>query len=221
MAVAKVVTLAAGRDRASECGLARLVGRGDRSAVGTHGFSSGGLLVEGGKRRPGDLSPLVVRVPFPENWRVVLVLPPVPSGLHGERERRAFESLPPWPLATIDALSRLVLLGMLPALAEEDVPSFGEALYDFNVRVGQQFAAIQGGTYAHPAVAQIVAWLREQGISGVGQSSWGPTVFATVSDQERADTLAQAIRRRFALDEGAVWTTAGCNDGVRVEHHAT
>ncbi len=83
-----------------------------------------------------------------------------------------------------DALCRLILLGMLPALVERDCQVFGEALYEFNHRVGEAFAPAQGGVYAGPVVTGLVEWFRRQGVSGVGQSSWGPTVFAVVADAE-------------------------------------
>ena len=50
---------------------------------------------------------------------------------------------------------RLVLLGMLPALVERDFDSFGEALYDFNRRVGEMFRPWQGDLYAHPRVSAV------------------------------------------------------------------
>jgi predicted sugar kinase len=78
---------------------------------------------------------------------------------------------------------------MLPALGGEDLEGFGEAMYEFNARVGDAFAPAQGGRYAGPAVAALVARLRGLGVTGVGQSSWGPTVFAVV---RRADATRVA-----------------------------
>src|SRR5581483_5142729 len=134
---------------------------------------------------------------FPEAWRVAIVLPPAESGLHGAREREAFRELLGRPsLAEATAvLCRLVLLGMLPALAEEDIDAFGEALFDFNARVGEAFAPVQGGTYAGRRAAEAVALVRRQGVRGVGQSSWGPAVFAVVADPDRADDLARRLKR--------------------------
>ena len=93
----------------------------------------------------------------------------------------------------IDALCRLVLLGMLPALAETDLESFGDCLYDFDARAGKAFAEVQGGVYSGPLVAECVAFLRSQGVHGVGQSSWGPTVFAVVGDEDRAADLLRRL----------------------------
>src|SRR5205823_11562276 len=116
------------------------------SAIGLHGFEQGGFLVEAGQGADGGLAPLVARVPFPDGWRVVLALPGGEPGLHGLREREAFAHLAgsPATLARTDALCRLVLLGLLPGLLEGDPQAFGEALFDFNSRVGEAFAPAQG-----------------------------------------------------------------------------
>ncbi len=149
---------------------------------------------------------------------MVLALPGGAIGYHGQEELRAFESLRGQGnvLARTEALCRLVLLGMLPALVERDLETFGEALYDFNGRVGAGFAPVQGGTYTSPRTAELISYLRREGIRGVGQSSWGPTVFGVLADAEQARHLAGRLRDRFALDRSEVWVTRACNEGARV-----
>ena len=49
-----------------------------------------------------------------------------------------------------------MLLGLLPALAEADLPAFAAALAEYNARSGELFRPAQGGTYAGPAVAALV-----------------------------------------------------------------
>jgi beta-RFAP synthase len=218
MAVALGLAWAAGQKGLPAEQLAHLAGRGARSAVGTHGFLQGGFLVEGGKRLAQDVAPLLVRMPFPEDWRLVLVLPRWGVGLHGTEESEAFQRLHSQhlELGTTDTLCRLVLLGMLPALAERDLETFGEALYELNVRVGMAFAAVQGGVYADPRIADLVAWLRRQGIRGVGQSSWGPAVFALVEEEKQAQDLAERLRGPFQLERNQILVTAACNRGASV-----
>jgi len=197
--------------------LAKRVGRGARSALGVYGFERGGFLVDAGKG-PGDgLAPLVARLAFPDSWRVVLALPPAGPGLHGKDERHAFAQLAGRSApGHTEALCRLVLLGLLPALVEADLDAFGEALTDFNARVGEAFAPAQGGTYAGPRVTALVEHLRHQGARGVGQSSWGPTVFAVVGDEDRAAYLGEQLRERFGLAAGDVQVTRAANRGAEV-----
>lgn len=216
--------LAVARALAESCGLslnatelARRTGRGRRSALGVHGFEAGGFLVEAGKRGVEPVAPLVARAEFPPEWRVVLVLPPWGRGLHGEREIEALNHLTDGPdaLGRTDALCRLVLLGMLPALAERDIVTFGEALYDFNRRVGESFRPVQGGLYSHPATAEVVAFLRGHGACGPGQSSWGPAAFVVTEDGDRAITLASGLRERFRLGSTDILITPPANGPAR------
>lgn len=218
LAVARVLAVAAGQSNLDAVELGRRVGRGLRSAIGIHGFAQGGLLVEAGQRSDETISPLAVRVAFPETWRLVLVLPPWGRGWHGEEERQAFRRLDGQrTLAVTDALCRLVLLGMLPALAEGDLETFGEALFDYNARVGEMFAPVQGGRYASPRLAELVAFVRRLGVRGVGQSSWGPAVYAVVAAEEPARELAARIRQPFGLEANQVLITRAANRGAEIE----
>jgi beta-RFAP synthase len=208
--------------------LAQRLGRGRRSALGVHGFVHGGFLVESGTRPGIDrLPPLTARASFPPEWRVVLATPRAAPGLHGCAERDAFDRLAAYhaqlaargadAAAHTGALCRLALLGMLPALAEADLEAFGESLFEFNRRVGEAFAPVQGGVYSSREAAACVEFLRGEGARGAGQSSWGPTVFGVVGDEERAADLRRRLADRFGLGPGDAWTTAPSNTGARVE----
>ncbi len=219
LAVARALAAAFGMANLGTVELARRIGRGRRSALGIYGFERGGFLVEGGKLQPDTIAPLLAHVPFPEAWQVVLALPQGEQGLHGPEESRAFQCLyerGASPTVT-DALCRLVLLGMLPALAEQDLNAFGEAVYDFNARVGEVFAPVQGGTYASPRLAELVSFVRQQGVRGVGQSSWGPAVFAVTADAEQAEDLVQRLRTRFQLPSTEAFRTGGSRCGAACE----
>jgi beta-ribofuranosylaminobenzene 5'-phosphate synthase len=218
MAVARALVAAAGWTECNIADLARRLGRGTRSAIGIRGFEHGGFLVDAGKTAHEKVAPLAARFLFPEEWRLVLVTSLRQTGLHGAAERRAFqnlEGLGPGAEQT-EMLYRLVLLDLLPSLAERDLASFGEALYEFNARVGETFASVQGGTYSSPQVSELVAFLRGRGIRGVGQSSWGPTVFAVLENEREANDLVVVLRRQFALQEAEIVVTRACNRGATV-----
>lgn len=216
LAVARLAAAASGRPDLSAAELAVRVGRGRRSGLGVHGFAHGGLLVDGGKGAADAVAPLVARFAFPPEWLVVLVVPPWSQGLHGDAETRAFEQCcENAPVAATDALSRLVLLGVLPAVAERDFTAFGEAIHEFNRRAGEVFAAAQGGVYVG-RVGELVAFLRGQGARGAGQSSWGPAVFAFAEDPDRAGDLARRVRARFGLDEAQVQVSAARSQGAEL-----
>ena len=218
LAVAWLAARLAGWAEPSAVDLAELAGRGLRSGIGLHGFALGGLIVDGGRKTAEGVPPLLARVAFPADWPALLVVPRHPGGLHGEQERSAFAALPPFPDALTDRLCRLVLLGILPAVAERDLDGFGQALEELQRRVGERFAPAQGGVYAHPGAKAILDHLHAEGLRGVGQSSWGPTLygFADAPDAERQAAILGRLRARFDLgDDEAHWTWASPS-GVEV-----
>jgi len=184
-------------------------GRGQRSAIGTHGFAQGGLLVDGGRK--DQLAPLLVRYAFPEEWRMVVALPVASGGLSGPAEIGAFAQLRGKRQHT-DDLCRLTLLGMLPAVLERDLAAFAAALGEYNAKSGELFAPVQGGPYSSGPVSELIAYLRQLGFEGVGQSSWGPAVFA-IAEADRAAWLTEHLRERVA----AVWLAQARNQGALLE----
>jgi beta-RFAP synthase len=218
LAVARILAENGGVPGRTALDLAERVRRGKRSAIGLHGFEQGGFLVEAGKCRTEEISPLIARVAFPHDWRLVLVLPRAPAGLHGLNEVQAFQQLQagqPRRLRT-ERLCQLLLQGMLPALREGDLPTFGEALFEFNRRVGEAFRPVQGGIYSHPENARIVSFLRKQQVRGVGQSSWGPALFAVCASEDEAQNLSRQLQARFGLVPEEVVVTGACNHGAVV-----
>lgn len=196
--------------------IAHRVGRGLRSSLGIHGFAQGGFLVEAGKHAPAEIGPLVCRHAFPADWRVLLLSPAGLHGTSGVREREAFERVVVADPAVSDALCRLALLGMLPALLDQDLAAFGAALHEYNRRAGEWFAAWQGGPYAQPRTAELIAALRKLGIAGVGQSSWGPTVFA-IADSDRLTYARQKLIEEKQCSANETMIVTAANHGATVE----
>jgi beta-ribofuranosylaminobenzene 5'-phosphate synthase len=194
LAVAKAIATETGHDDWPATELAVRIGRGERSAIGVHGFDLGGLIVEAGKLAAEAVSPLVNRFKLPPDWVIFLFKPRGTSPWHGGTERLAFETLGRHgpSAAETDAMCRIVLTGLLPALAAADLNAFAEALYELNARAGDAFAPVQGGRYGSPEVTQCIAKLRAADVRGVGQSSWGPTVFAIVHRGD-ADRVTRSI----------------------------
>jgi beta-RFAP synthase len=175
--------------------LAEAVGRTRRSAIGTWIFAGGGLVVEGGRRRQGEgVAPLLARVPFPPAWRCIVALPDAAAGISGAHEEAAFAQLPQPPEREVERVAHLVLMGLLPALAESDLERFGSALTAIQTITGGWFAAVQGGTFTPGATAALVRQMIEWGAAGVGQSSWGPAVYGIVENDDAARRLVEKIQ---------------------------
>lgn len=198
LAVAAGVRYLAGLPREIDAAqLSWLVGRGRRSAVGSHGFVQGGLIWEKGRQSNQSLAPLAARVAIPKTWRIVLITPGTRPGLSGGSEQDAFDELPPVPATTTEMLERLAEDRILPAARRADLVEFGEAVYDYGRLAGECFASVQGGPYASPEVAGCVAAIRALGVHGTGQSSWGPTVFAMVESKSDAECLVRDLNANY------------------------
>jgi beta-RFAP synthase len=196
------------------------LGRGARSGAGIGLFDRGGLVVDGGRGPATAAAPIISRMPFPEHWRVLVVLDPRGQGVHGGDEREVFSRLAPASDADAAHLCRLVLMKALPALAECDIASFGSAIKDMQVRLGDYFAPVQGGSrFSSPAVAEALALLESEGAFGIGQSSWGPTGFAFAPSPEEADRLLASARRHPCCRDLDIRAHGGLNRGATISTH--
>jgi beta-ribofuranosylaminobenzene 5'-phosphate synthase len=178
--------------------LAARLDRGARSGIGIGAFEEGGFVVDGGRGAAGSHPPVIARMSFPSSWRVLLVFDRAERGLFGEAERAAFRALQAFPQERAAHLAHLVLMRLMPALVEEDFGSFSSAIGEIQRSVGDYFAAAQGGRFASAAVARALGWLEAKGIDGLGQTSWGPTGFAVVDSEVRAQALLREARERFS-----------------------
>jgi len=194
--------------------LARAVRRARRSAIGTWTFAAGGFVLEGGRRDSGDApAPLLARLPIPPSWRCVIAVPRAAPGVSGEAEAAAFARLPPPPEREAERVAHIVLMQLLPALAEGDLATFGAALTAVQHVTGRWFAPVQGGAFAPGASAALVRRMAEWGAPGVGQSSWGPAVYGIVDGPEAAATLAARVRE---VADGLVFEGGFASEGARV-----
>ena len=198
----------------SSATLAQWLGRGLRSGIGIAGFDQGGLLVEGGPSADGLPAPLLARINLPEAWRVIVVQEdnPVRPGLSGGSEDQAIANLPLLPRAVAADICHQVLMRVLPGAACADFAPFAAGITHMQQLLGAHFAPAQGdAAYTSAAVGQLVRWLGDaaresrgdlSGLAGdvpehgaaIGQSSWGPTGFAIVPSQARAEALVQAAK---------------------------
>jgi len=205
-----------GRPKLDADALARAAGRAARSAVGTHGFLWGGLIVETGKRATDALGTLAGRVELPRHWRFALVRPRGDVGLSGDAERHAFARLPAVPRATTERLTTLAKTRLMPCAASGCYAAFSEALYEYGCLAGACFASRQGGPFASPRLAHLVEWIRGQGLRGVGQSSWGPTLFVLLPSQQEAEMFVGVLRREYPTETLDVVITAASQSGAQI-----
>jgi beta-ribofuranosylaminobenzene 5'-phosphate synthase len=194
--------------------LARIVGRGGTSGIGVAAFEKGGFILDGGHSTkdkkdflPSSASkappaPMIFRCDFPD-WRIALVIPRVKEEIYGPREVGIFQEFCPIPLNEVQSLSHIILMKLLPALAEEDIKTFGEGV---NMIQNIGFKRIEVALQTEE-VRELMKICQEYSY-GAGLSSFGPTIYCLVRDtgklKKSVGRRAQVIITR-ANNEGAVF----------------
>ncbi|MFC2075913.1 beta-ribofuranosylaminobenzene 5'-phosphate synthase [candidate division KSB1 bacterium] len=173
--------------------LAALVGRGGTSGIGVEAIRAGGFIVDGGHRfRCGGKSktgytpsgasedveppPVLVRYDFPD-WDVLVVVP-MGEGASGLREITIFKVVCPIPLEDVRHMCHIILMQMLPAVLERDLPTFGGAMSEFQ-ELGFKVFELRAQT---DLLRGCLKFLRDNGGCGTGMSSWGPALFTFGED---------------------------------------
>jgi beta-ribofuranosylaminobenzene 5'-phosphate synthase len=197
------------------------LGRGGRSGIGIGLFDAGGVVVDGGRGEQTRAAPIVSRIPFPDAWRILLVLDRARTGVHGEDESAAFARLPVFPAADSARICRLVLMQALPALAETDLVSFAGAIEEMQRLLGGYFAPLQGGEpFASPDVAAALELMQGEGALGIGQSSWGPSGFAFARSRDEAERLVTFARNHPRCHGLDIRACKGLNRGAHMDADA-
>jgi beta-RFAP synthase len=144
-----------------------------------------------------------------------VVVPDGPPGISGADEAEAFARLAKPAEHDVEHVSHLVLMALLPALADGDLDAFGRALTEIQEVTGRWFAPAQGGAFASGPSRAFVRQLAEWGAVGVGQSSWGPTVYGIVEGAEDATRLVARVTAALG-SSGRVFEGPFRSEGARV-----
>lgn len=206
--------------------IATTVSRGGTSGIGTAAFETGGFIIDGGHTfgpgkqksdfRPSSASvgvsppPVIARHEFPTSWKIVLAIPNIEKGAHGQREVDVFRDFCPVPLQDVQELCYQVMVRMIPSLIEEDMDCFGQAVNRIQ-QIG--FKKVEVGLQ-HPLIKQMMSDMVGSGAACAGLSSFGPTVYA-ITDTGIRDIEA-AAREAMSDVGGDVMITTARNQGAKV-----
>ena len=172
----------------SDAEIAHCLGRGRRSGIGIYAFAHGGVLIDAGVK--GDNLPtLIFRRPFPRAWRILLIMAKGQNGLHGASERIAFGQLPQFSKSCAGALSRTVMMKLMPAVIEQDFAAFSQAVSKLQNTMKDYFSSVQEQKTSSLNPEKLLEYLNKQDIKAIGQTSWGPTTFAITESQAQAEAL--------------------------------
>jgi beta-ribofuranosylaminobenzene 5'-phosphate synthase len=205
--------------------LAKLVGRGGTSGIGVEAVQSGGFILDGGhpfrrgtngkseytpssKSRGMDPPPILARHDFPD-WDILITVP-MGEGASGLREVALFKVVCPVPLEDVRRMCHLILMHLLPAALERDLPMFGRGIEEFQ-RLGFKVFEFRAQT---DLLKECVHFLRESGGIGVGMSSWGPALFSFGEDLSGLQPKARAWLD--AHGGGETILTKANNAGLRI-----
>ena len=190
------------------------LGRGKRSLVGSEGFSRGGLIYD-----PGDHE--YVETPrnysIPSQWRWLAITGSGKEGLSGQAENEFFAQSESHSDLRANA-RRVVEDQLLASLDRGSFPDFSNALSEYGKLCGQLFSRVQGGLYCSPVMADVARRLKEGGVEGVGQSSWGPTVFGLFSSQQDAENFTK--NNSWLLEDGLTFYLSDTSEsGVLIQEY--
>ncbi len=200
--------------------LAKKIGRGGTSGIGVAAFEEGGFILDGGHKfsekkdfLPSSASnlppaPVLLRKDFPD-WDIMVAIPEQ-KGASLKNEVNIFRKECPVPLREVEKLSHVILMQLLPALAEEDSVTFGKS-----VNAIQELGFKKKEVKLQPTSAELMAALRDGGAYGAGMSSFGPTVYAFGEDASDFEKIA----REFLGKKGIAFTTQARNRGATIENN--
>jgi len=179
------------------------------SGAGYWLFQKGGLVIDGGRTSSTKIPPLLFRYDFPSEWKILLAIPTVEGlGLHSQVEEESFNKL---NAASLKDSSSIILMKLLPSIIEKDFSKFSEAVEELDNLTSCFFKDIQSGSY-HPLSKKIVELMKNLGVQGIGQSSWGPTIYGFV----RKDEVEYMARRLKPVDIFRYLFTDARNYGAQV-----
>ena len=222
LAAAKLITETVGIKKSS-VELSSIVGRGGTSGIGTYGFEDGGFIADGGhslKEKatflPSSASsacppPLIGRYEFPQEWDVLIAIPPYGLSIHDGEEVNLFQRFCPLPQREVEQLSHIVFMNLIPSMLEKDIEEFGKCIDEIHKR-GFQKAEL---TLYDERMHNLMQHLRDNGAYGVGMSSFGPTIYSVVDERNKESVLKAT--REFLGEDAPIFITKGQNSGYVIE----
>ena len=222
LSIAKAISVLENRNY-NAVELARLVGRGGTSGIGTAAFDNGGFILDGGhvfRKSEGEKGieneeliktsflpssasrvlppPVIFQHPLPEDWFFVLAIPVVQRGAHGTDEIEIFNQHCPINREEVGKICRIVLMRLLPSLLEKDIATFAESLTMLQW-IGFKKIEVE---LQHDIIKKGLFNFFATHALGYGMSSFGPATYAVVEGQGTAKGLAVATKE--FLDENGI-----------------
>ena len=194
--------------------LAWRFGRGKVSGVGVWTFIYGGMVVDGGRVPDMDgVPPPITHVYLPHTWRAVIALPIIDGYSVSETSEEPVMKSPiehPKQEVLYSAVTRLISAAHLGVFDE-----FVTSVEKIQELTGEYFSRWQGGIYCCEQSETLARKMKELNLRGIGQSSWGPTVYGfSLSESEARKAATELVNYMKEIGvEGYVWVTRVARNG--------
>ncbi len=184
--------------KSREC--APKLGRGERSGVGVAAFEQGGFNIDRGQEASSlsvfgegreaewEVPSIKTNLRIPEEWIFVVVKLEIGEGYSGNEEKKLINFvIREARLDVTREIDQVIDRILIPAIQNENCAEFGFAVGEINRLNGIWYEKYQGGVY-RPPIGDVVGKLKNSSnIFGVGQSSWGPSLYCVTSEEYRKD----------------------------------
>lgn len=201
---------------------------GKTTVGGLYIFQQGGFVLAGGlKVKQSDdkffekeepmIPPLILRLKFPKDWRFIVIVPKTNPSLHGESEDKTFKELREKkpPLKLIHKAYFILSSKLIPSILDGNPRDFGDALTQLQSLAGRIYKPVQGSDF-NPLSQWIIPIIKRSGAQGFGQSSWGPTVYGFIEDEDRAKRIAKKIVVQVK-NQADIFIAKADNSGARMK----
>jgi beta-RFAP synthase len=203
--------------------LAQIVDRKhSRSAIGFGAFYQGGFIVDAGrpisdKNNDQYLPPIVYQNKLPSEWRFLIIIPHFKKEkISGKKEIKAFNEIEKMSVQKCAENAHHLLLGMLPAVEENNIDKFSSHLNIIEDNVSEYFSKAQGGKYSSKHAQEIIDLMVNEGVLARGQSSWGPALYGLVENKEKAKKIKLKLQEKLSEKINEIHITKAANNGAEI-----
>ncbi|MHA1678637.1 MAG: beta-ribofuranosylaminobenzene 5'-phosphate synthase [Promethearchaeota archaeon] len=210
--------------------LTRIVNRGGTSGIGWRGFEQGGFILDGGHdfgkgkeketflpssaSRGTNPALTIFRLPIPDFWRFVLIIPNVKKGAYGDEEISIFQKYAPIDKKEVNEVSHQILMKILPGIIRKNLICFGEGLKRIQ-NIGFKKIEIE---LQDPIVKQLLKFFEDYGVKAHGMSSFGPSVIGITESDEEAQDLLKSVKKQLKTIGGHFYICKPNNCGAKIEY---
>ena len=185
--------------------LAIILDRGKRSGIGIESFKNGGFIVDGGKiKNSKKIPPILFNTNWPKNWKLILILDKSLEGIHGSREKQEFENIKSISSELSKENCKSLCLKILPSIIEKRFKEFCFGMQEIQNNTAKIFSTAQGGLFTSKKISMIFNFIKSKEKICYGQSSWGPTGYIILENENRREEIFNEIsifiKKKFIKD---------------------